>query len=76
MYSSLGTDDDGLKDLGGISGAVFVGLFLVFIGALVWWIYAMVHFKFPEHYILVVLALGIFLDPVVGLIAAYILRTK
>ena len=64
------------KDFGTVMGIVLIALFLIVIFVGVWWVYAMVHFKFPKHYVLVVLVLGLFLDPVAGLIAAYVLREK
>lgn len=62
------------KDYGAWMGILFIAIVLLVIFAGVWWIYAMLTFKFPPHYVLVVLFLGVFLDPVIGLIAAYALR--
>ena len=74
LHGQIKNNDDNHKDYGGWMGILFIAMLLIVIGVGVWWIYAMLTFKFPPHYVLVVLFLGVFLDPVIGLVAAYALR--
>lgn len=70
-------EDEGHKAGGtGVLGAIIVAIICLFIGLTIWWIYAMIKFTFPKHYVILVFILGCFIDPLVGIIAAYVFRIK
>lgn len=72
-------DNDGSSETVwfGITGFLLVSIVIIFILFFAWWLYAALTFDFePAWYRVLVLAIGFLLDPIIGLIAAYLLRKK